>query len=73
MPFYLLAPLSLVRGGNYYYDGGLLRYQVNNGYYYIRRAHASTEGNSLGFSSGHTSLQNNYTRGYGFTLRCLEC
>ena len=67
----LLAPLSLVRGGIYYYSSGSLNYQSYLGRYWSRRLYNA--GNSYGsfFNSGSVLIQGSDYHGYGFAVRCL--
>ena len=67
----LLAPLSLVRGGYYFYYNGNLNHQSSYGYYWSRRLATATPGNYLDFYSGYVYPQYSYYRGIGFALRCL--
>ena len=67
----LLAPLSLVRGGYYFYYNGTLNNQSSYGYYWSRRLANATLGYYLLFSSGGVYPQNSNNRGLGFALRCL--
>ncbi|MBO4675130.1 MAG: hypothetical protein J5601_03475, partial [Elusimicrobiaceae bacterium] len=67
----LLAPLSLVRGGNYNYGYGSLGSQSSFGYYWSQRLDNAANGYRLRFNSGNVYPQVSYYRGDGFSLRCL--
>jgi len=66
-----MAPLGLARAGAYDYDDGVLYGQSSYGDYWSRRIVSSTNSYRLRFYSGLVSPQDNYTRGYGFSVRCL--
>ena len=66
-----LAPLSLVRGGNYRYDSGTLYNQSSYGRYWSQRLNNDVYGYFLYFNSGLVGPQFSSDRGHGFTLRCL--
>ena len=65
------APLSFVRGGNYYYSNGSLYNRGSNGYYWETRVNSGTLAYFLTFYSTSLRPQYYYNKGYGFPLRCL--
>ena len=67
----ILAPLSLVRGGDYYHTNGIPEAQSSFGFYWPRRLSNATDGNRLYFDFGHVFSQNSLDRGRGYSIRCL--
>ena len=67
----ILAPLSLVRGGYYFYSNGSLSSQANDGFYWLRQPNTPVNGNYLYVAVGYVVPQGTYYRGGGFVLRCL--
>ena len=67
----LLAPLSLVRGGQYAYSNGTLYRQSSNGFYWLWRLINTMDGSYLNFNSGSVNPPNYRERGFGLSLRCL--
>ena len=66
----LLAPLSLVRGGNH--NNGSLSSQSEYGDYWSRQLNNAASGYYLHFRSGVVAPQKSDYRGRGFALRCLR-
>ena len=72
-PLTLLAPLSLVRGGWYYYAVSRLEYQSKDGYYWLRYSTGEFNGYFLSFDSTNSKPQTPFYKGYGLSIRCLVC
>jgi len=66
-----MAPLGFARAGRYNCNNGDLYFQSSVGYDWPHRIYSSADSYYLGFSSGDVNPQRNYTRGYGFSVRCL--
>ena len=61
-----------MRGGIYHYDYGAPGYQSNYSYYWSRRLDTTTGGGHLlYFDSNYVRPQYSYSRGHGYSLRCL--
>ena len=65
------APLSFVRGGYYVYSHGSLYYRGSFGYYWESKVYDATYAYYLRFYSTFLSPQNNYSKGDGFSARCV--
>ena len=67
----LLSTLSFTRSGFYTYYNGILYSQSSHGYYWSHTPNGKTRAYYLTFVSTGLYPRSNYSRGYGFTLRCL--
>ena len=65
------APLSFVRGGDYYCSNGTLYGRGSYGYYWEARVGNASNAYLLNFYSTNLGPQNASNKGYGFSLRCL--
>ena len=67
----LFSPLTFLRSGRYNYSSGSLDLRTSVGSYWSGHYYLITNSHYLLFSSTNLSPQDGYTRGYGYTLRCL--
>ena len=65
------APLSFVRGGHYSYSNGNLGNRGSNGYYWESKVNNAAGAYDLYFHSAYLHPQYNYTKGNGFSARCV--
>ena len=67
----LLAPLSLVRGGFYFYESGMV-FILGIGYYWYNNLH-STGAEYLKIYETLVYTIDSSNPGVGYSLRCLGC
>ena len=71
--YILQQPLSFFRSGYYDYSSAASRYgRGSYGTYWESRINSNTHSNSLDFYSTSLNPQNGYTRGDGFSVRCVS-
>ena len=68
----LAQPLSFLRSGSYYWQAASRNSRGSYGYYWESRINSVMVAYNLYFSSSTLYPQNNYSRGYGFSVRCVS-
>ncbi|MBQ8997051.1 hypothetical protein IJ095_03465, partial [Candidatus Saccharibacteria bacterium] len=65
------APLSIPFTGYYNWAGAGLYYRGSNGYFWSRTASSQPDARYLRFNGTNVYPQSNYSKVYGFTVRCV--
>jgi len=66
-----MPPLNFLRTGYYYRTDGNVNNRTSSGDWWSDASSSDTNGYSLGTGSTNVFLQLNYSRGYGFAVRCV--
>ena len=65
------SPLSILRGGYYYYSNGNLDDRGSNGFYWEGKTNSETYARYLHFASTRLLPQYNSNKGDGYSIRCV--
>ncbi|MBR2725795.1 hypothetical protein IKE87_00790, partial [Candidatus Saccharibacteria bacterium] len=68
----LQNPLNFNRPGYYYWSNGALDSRGPYGYFWSSVGYSSTSAHFLGFGSSSSSPQSGYSKGHGFSVRCVS-
>ena len=68
----LSSPLTFLRSGSFTWNGAILSYRSNYGYYWSLRSANTISSNILSFNYTYLNTQNLGYRGDGFAVRCVQ-